>query len=281
MTILKTLNWMALKLGDRRDAELLLCKVLKISRLQIYLNPYRRISTNILITIRNFIKRRLNHEPISYIVGEHEFMGLKFKVNKRCLIPRVETEILVENSLKLTNKNCKEYKIADIGTGSGNIAISLAKYSNNVIVYATDISVGALRLARDNAKLNEVLDKIVFLYGNLLKPLNKYKKLDMIISNPPYVCEEELHTLPDEVKKYEPLVSLNGGKGGLKFYSAIISSAPEYLNDNGYLIFEIGLNQAEKVKQLFIESRRFAVEQIIKDYAKVNRVIIGRVKWTK
>jgi release factor glutamine methyltransferase len=265
----------------RLDAELLLCKVLNLSKLQLYLNFKKTVNLYEFMIFSNYLKRRINSEPISYILGYKEFMGYVFKVDRRVLIPRPETEILVENCINLMKNSFKRYKIVDVGTGCGNIAVSIAKNLDNVEIYATDISMEALDLARENAKLNNVSNRIVFLWGNLLEPLSKKEKFNFIISNPPYIKAEDMMLLPDEVKKFEPHVALNGGNDGLKFYREIIATSCDYLEDNGYLAFEIGYAQVEKVKDLFTESQRnckneFVIIDVIKDYSNIDRVIIAQ-----
>ncbi|MFH1825151.1 MAG: peptide chain release factor N(5)-glutamine methyltransferase [Candidatus Firestonebacteria bacterium] len=266
---------------SRLDSELILCKALSLKKLQLYMSFKKLVSLYEFLIFGNYLRRRIKFEPISYILGYKEFIGYIFKVDKRALIPRPETEILVESCLSLIKSNPKEYKIVDVGTGCGNMAISLAKNLNNVKIYATDISLETLELARENAKLNNVNEKIVFLCGNLLEPLHKKEKFNFIISNPPYIKAEEINNLPREVRKFEPNIALNGGNDGLKFYKEIIRTALKLLEDGGYLAFEIGFAQIDKVKKLFDKSGQFTIINVIKDYSGIDRVIIAERKWRK
>jgi len=220
------------------------------------------------------LKRRILGEPVQYILGETEFMGLKFKVDNRVLIPRPETEILVEASIgQLTQMGIASPKILDLCTGSGCIAVSIAKNINCSDVWASDISVSALQLAKENAVLNNV--EIKFIQGDLFEAREfNNQEFDLIISNPPYVSTEEFNSLAKEIF-FEPELALKAGRDGLDFYRRIISQAAVYLNDNGRLIFEVGANQAYFVKQL-LEKDGFAQVALIKDYNNVERIIIAK-----
>jgi len=189
------------------------------------------------------LKRFNNGEPVQYIVGDVNFFGNIIKVDNRVLIPRFETEELVEKTAEYIKKNYKNPNIVDLGTGSGCIAITLKKMFPNSNVDAVDISLDALELAKENAKLNNV--QINFIHGDMLKPLNK--KYDIIISNPPYIAHDE--EIMDIVKNNEPHIALYADNNGLYYYEEIIKNASNYLNDNGMLAFEIGYKQSEKIKE--------------------------------
>ncbi|MFA4993400.1 MAG: peptide chain release factor N(5)-glutamine methyltransferase [Candidatus Omnitrophota bacterium] len=256
------------------EAELVLTHVLDCGRLSLYLNKDINLGADISALLSSILKRRILGEPVQYILGETEFMGLKFKVDNRALIPRPETEILVEQALiRLQEAEIASPKILDLGTGSGCIAVSIAKSLKHADVWASDISSTALQLAGENAALNNV--EIKFIKSDLFDAL-KFKKnrFDLIISNPPYVSSEEFHALAKEIS-FEPPLALKAGEDGLDFYRRIISRAEGYLKDNGLLIFEVGLNQAYPVKGM-LEEEGFDQTELIKDYNNIERVVAAK-----
>jgi release factor glutamine methyltransferase len=202
-------------------------------------------------------------------------MGLKFKTDKRALIPRPETEVLVEETLKLSVGK-KIENILDIGTGSGNIAVSLAKFLTQVKITAVDISQGALELAKENAVFNQVDKQISFLKCDICSEefWGGLERFDLIISNPPYIKSSDLPNLPLDVQ-FEPQIALDAGSDGLKFYRAIIRKAERLLNKSGLLALEIGLGQKEQLIEILNE--KFEALKIIKDYNSIDRVIIARL----
>ena len=229
-----------------------------------------------------YINRRCNNEPLQYILGSQEFMGLNFKVNTSVLIPRQDTEILVETILN-NLPSLKKISILDIGTGSGCIAISLAHFIKNSYIVALDISKTALEVAYYNACDNKVVDKIYFLESNLLSsfedPNSKLvdiikNKFDIIVSNPPYISLDEMKTLDKEVFHFEPHSALYGGIDGLDFYKKIITQSTNFLKPNGLLTFEVGYNQSMSVSSLMKDTYKDI--KIIKDLNKIDRVIIGK-----
>lgn len=253
------------------DVEVLLLSVLNKNKSWLYLNPDFEVDNSSLEIFNSYIQRRLKNEPIAYIIGKCEFMGLDFKLNEHTLIPRADTEILVEKVLSIIEQeNIK--KVLDIGTGSGAIAVSIAKYKD-VDVLALDINKDALYMAKENARANGV-DKVRFLQSNLFE--NVEEKFDMIVSNPPYIETEEIQKLEPNVKDFEPILALDGGEDGLDFYREIIAKAKLYLNDKGYLAFEIGYNQAKAVSSLM--EKEFKEIEILKDLASLDRVVLGRLK---
>ena len=253
------------------DVEVLLLSVLNKNKSWLYLNPDFEVDNSSLEIFNSYIQRRLKNEPIAYIIGKCEFMGLDFKLNEHTLIPRADTEILVEKVLSIIEQeNIK--KVLDIGTGSGVIAVSIAKYKD-VDVLALDINKDALYMAKENARANGV-DKVRFLQSNLFE--NVEEKFDMIVSNPPYIETEEIKKLEPNVKDFEPILALDGGEDGLDFYREIIAKAKLYLNDKGYLAFEIGYNQAKAVSSLM--EKEFKEIEILKDLASLDRVVLGRLK---
>lgn len=220
------------------------------------------------------IKKLCQGIPIQHITNRQEFMKMTFYVDENVLIPRPDTEILVEEVIKIAKKiNAK--KILDLCTGSGAIAISLAKYINKSNITAVDISKKALNVAKLNAKNNEVEDRIIFVESDLFKNLKK-EKYDIIVSNPPYIKKEVLKKLDKEVQK-EPNLALNGGYDGLDFYRKIINKADEYLKFNGYLCFEIGYDQKEDVENLLKEQEKYVNITCKKDLCDNERVIIAKL----
>jgi release factor glutamine methyltransferase len=272
----------------RIDAEVLLAYVLKIERLEIYLNLDCQLSEDDLSIYEKLIERRVGREPVAFIVGYKEFMGLKFFLNNNVLIPRPETEILVEEVIEKAQsiRKSRSYRyqrnnyltIVDLCTGSGNIAISLAKNISPCKIYATDLSEGAIQVARKNVRFHNVEGKVEFLLGDLFSPLEKLNlnlTVDFVVSNPPYVKSRDLVLLQPEVKK-EPLCALAGGNGGLDFYQRIVPEALRYLVDDGYLIMEIGDRQGKAVMNLIRMEKGFSPPQLVKDYVGLNRVVIAQ-----
>jgi release factor glutamine methyltransferase len=266
------------------EAELLFSEILHCDRLSLYLNRESVIAKDKSALVSAVLQRRISGEPIQYILGKSEFMGLEFKVTPDVLIPRPETEILVEAVLKIARTiSVPHLKIIDIGTGSGNIAVSLAKLLSGSSLTATDISKEAIEIARYNAALNQVADKITFVYSDLF---TSYELLvtsyDIIVSNPPYIPTQELKNLQPEIK-YEPLIALDGGRDGLDFYRKIAIGAPYFLKARGFLITEIGYKQKDAVVEIFQDAGDFQILEIIPDYNNIDRVVVAqrrKAEWT-
>jgi len=278
MTIQKILLQATEKLSQagidtpRLDAEVLLAHALNCRRLKLYTDAEKILSAAEVERYKNFVALRAEKIPVAYLTGNKEFFGLNFFVNKNVLIPRPDTEILTQ----LVIENLGGEKIfADLGTGSGAIAISVCKFVKNSVGFAVDISENALEVAKFNAKKFGVDDRIKFFCGNLFEPLAG-KKFNAIISNPPYIPTGDLKNLQAEVQK-EPTTALDGGEDGLNFYRKIISAAPEFLFENGFLAVEVGINQADEVKKFFDENNFVEVE-IFQDLAGLDRVVAGRKK---
>lgn len=215
---------------------------------------------------------RAKHIPLDYILGKSEFFGYEFKVNKNCLIPRLDTEVLVQTVVDEAKKKKEPVSVLDIGTGSGAIAISVQK-ETGAIVTAVDISEDALTLAKQNAVLNHA--DVRFLHSNLFEAV-KDEKFDFVVSNPPYIKTDVIDELDDEVKLNEPILALDGGDDGLKFYKKIISQAKEHLKDSGMIFFEIGFDQADDVSKLLeVDFKEICV---IKDYGGNDRVVYATKK---
>jgi len=256
------------------EAELVLTHLLNCNRLSLYLNKDTSLGKDESALFSSILKRRILGEPVQYILGETEFMGLEFKVDNRALIPRSETEILVETAIgQLRCMGIVSPQILDLGTGSGCIAVAIAKSFPRADVRASDISTAALQLARENACLNNV--EIKFMQSDIFDALKlEDNKFDLIISNPPYVSTEEFSSLTKEVF-FEPELALKAGIDGLDFYRRIIAQAAAYLKDNGLLIFEVGINQAVLVKKM-LEKEGFDQLTLIKDYNNIERVVMAK-----
>lgn len=261
----------------RLNAELLLAETLKCKRLDLYLAFDKPVKDEEVNHFREFIRRRGNREPLQYILGYVDFYGLNFFVNKDVLIPRQETEILVETIINHTDKET-ELNIMDIGTGSGIIAVCLANNLPNVKIIAVDKSKEALTIAKQNAEKNNVAERITFIEIDVLNTsLAVNTKFDIIVSNPPYVSQKEFSSLQKEIVSHEPDFAVTDFSDGLTFYRKIIVSAKTLLNENGKIFFEVGAGQAEEVKSIFKENN-FSSMQIWKDYGGIERVVKGELK---
>lgn len=268
-------------MNPERETEILLSYFLEMSRSEIYLNSDRVLKDIEKTQLEKKIQKRIEKIPLQYITKHQEFMGMDFLLKKGVLIPRPETEILVEEVIKkLKNyKYSNNLKVADLGTGTGIIAISIAKFIEDVIIYATDISKISLKIALKNAQRHCCKDKIIFLQGDLFEPfMGRIEKnsLDGIISNPPYINSYDFKLLPPEIKDNEPKIALFGGIDGLDYYRKIIKKSPQYLKKNGFIALEVGLNQSKTVKELIIRESNFNQNiEIIKDYLGIERVVIA------
>jgi len=241
----------------------------------LYLNKERRLRPEESRSLANALRRRLRFEPIQYILGKVEFMGLEFRLTTDVFIPRPETEILVQTAIKIVHSQQSiVHSILDIGTGSGCIAISLAKFLKDVKIYATDISKQALEIAKQNALLNNV--EITFLQSNLFSN-HKLWTIDygLVICNPPYIPTAEIKGLEPEIG-YEPRIALDGGRDGLDFYRRIIQTMPAYFKRGSFLVLEMGFNQCSAIKGLFNSVKEYQIIQIVKDYNSIDRVIVAR-----
>lgn len=259
----------------RMNAELLLSHILKCKRLDLYLRFDQPLAQNETNLYREYITRRSNFEPFQYIVGEVEFYGLKFFVDKNVLIPRQETEILIETILENTSKT-DELKILDIGSGSGNIPISLAVNLLESKIISIDISGDAIKVAEKNRELHDLKSRVGFIKTDILtNNLEKYlNTFDIIVSNPPYVNKDEFSTLQKEIINFEPEIAVTDNDDGYKFYKVISEKSKGLLKENGMLFFEIGHGQSEKIKSIMSENG-FENITIRKDYSGIDRVVFG------
>lgn len=254
------------------EAELLLRHALQKSRAELYLDLNEALSPEKESIFWQLIKRRLNHEPTAYITGHREFYGLDLYVDRRVLIPRPESELLVEKALEWAARRGDEPAlIAEVGTGSGAIAIALARHLPRAQVYTTDISAGALEVAARNCRRHGVADRIRLLPGNMLEMLTE--PVDLIVANLPYVTERELRTLPPEIRDYEPRLALAGGESGLDRIRALGTGVAGRLRPGGRLLLETGEGQAEAVTSLLSRIFPQAKVEIIPDLSGIERVV--------
>ena len=249
------------------DAWYLLEFVTGVSRQAYFMNAQVELEKEQESTYRTYIEMRKSHIPLQHITGEQEFMGFTFQVNEHVLVPRQDTEILVESVLDILGS---DRKVLDMCTGSGCILISLMKLGNEVQGMGVDISTEALEVAKQNAKSLGVTP--TFLHSDLFE--NVSGRYDIIVSNPPYIRTKVIEELADEVKLHDPMIALDGKEDGLYFYRKIIAESPNYLENGGGLYFEIGHDQGEDVKTLMIE-RGFSDVTVKKDLAGLDRVVFG------
>lgn len=259
------------------DTELLVCHVLGITKLDILMEPRREVESEKAEALRMlFFERRVQGVPVQYLIGTEGFMGLEFNVTPNVLIPRPDTELLVEKIIELAD-NRKGVRILDIGTGSGAITISLAYYLKKTAkVESVDISAEATKVAIGNAeKKNGVSDRVSFLSGDVFEPVAVGTLYDVIVSNPPYIPSDDIDDLQIEVAVHEPRLALDGGLDGYDFYRRIINEAPAYLNEKGILAFETGHDQARTISTLMEQSGSYEKLAIYKDLNGIERVVIG------
>ncbi len=256
----------------RANAEIMLAHILKCKRLDLYLMFDKPLKPNEVDLYREFLKRRSKFEPLQHILGTVEFYGFEFKVNKNALIPRQETEILIETVLKNVDKE-NNLKILDIGTGTGNIPVSLAKNLPKAKFISIDINEKAIELAKENAKLNEVENQIEFLHYDIFSNQNFQKDFDVIVSNPPYVPEDEYKTLQKEILNFEPQNAVTDFNDGLTFYKLIAEKSSQILKSGGMIFFEIGKDQHEPVQKII--EKNFNEIKTAKDFLNIERVIYG------
>lgn len=260
------------------DARLLLEEAAQVNKayLLMHANEELKLSCEDSIEDRYFkmIDMRAKRIPLQHIVGYQDFMSLRFKVNNNVLVPRFDTEVLVEEALKHVHDGMR---VLDMCTGSGCILVSILKYSNDCCGVGVDISDKALEVAKENADilLSDRTDvDVTFIKSDLFNELNKENKFDVVVSNPPYIQTEVIKTLDSEVKDHDPIIALDGGRDGLDFYRRIIDNAGDYLNPGGVIIFEIGYDEAQEVLNLLGRAGYINVS-VIKDLSGLDRVVVG------
>ncbi|MBM3861587.1 MAG: peptide chain release factor N(5)-glutamine methyltransferase [Verrucomicrobia bacterium] len=263
--------------SPRLTIELLLAHLLKKRRLDLYLEFERELDEASLEKLREMVRRRAVGEPLQYITGEAEFCGLKFAVDRRVLIPRPETELLVETTSSRLTTHHSPLTIIDLCTGSGCVAVALAARVEAAELYATDVSAEALAVAEENAKRHHVEKKVRFFCGDLLETVPDSLAADAIVSNPPYIASGDLARLPKEVREFEPVHALTAGEDGLNFYRRIVGSARRFLLPTGFLCLELGDGQSSAVSRLCAENG-WTVDQVVKDLQGTERVMVARPK---
>lgn len=264
------------------EAGMLMAHLLDCPRHYLYIDRSRVLTHEDVKEYFEMVDKRAKGMPIHYIIGYREFMGLNFCVNEHVLIPRPDTEVLVEHVIeyaKEKRRHCLE--ILDIGTGSGAIAVSLAKYVENSKVTAIDIDSSALSIAKKNVAIHGVDDRVRFMQGDLFAPLISLMnspKFDIIVSNPPYIPSRDIEGLESQVKDYEPVRALDGGEDGLDFYRRLAKGAPDFLNEGGLWAVEVGYNQALHVADILRAEGCYDEIGFIKDLSGYNRVVTARMK---
>lgn len=256
---------------SKLDAWYLLEQATKIDRNFYYVHGNNEMLEEQQKEFEIAVKKRAEHIPLQYIIGEQQFMGIDFKVNSNVLIPRQDTEILVEQALKVIRPGMQ---VLDLCTGSGCIIISIMKNIDDITGYGVDISKQALLVAKENARLNSVV--VNWQRSDMFENINE--TFDMIVSNPPYIPTKVIDTLMPEVRDFEPVEALDGKEDGLFFYRKIVEQSSEYLNPNGYLYMEIGHDQGEAVSQMMVDAGYKDV-QVVKDLAGLDRVVKGQLSF--
>ena len=285
-TILKLLKWTTsyFKSRDidspRATAEILLAHILKLKRIDLYLRYDQPLSSNELLQFKALIKRRIKREPVAYIVGVKEFWSMDFAVTEDVLIPRPETECLVETSLGLlpedsnSDPNNPPMRILELGTGSGAVILALASMGTKHLFFASDRSVKAVVLAKQNAKRHGLDSNVNFFCADWFTPLKVVRhQFDMIISNPPYIPTRVISQLQPEIYKYEPISALDGDEDGLRCLRHIINNAHVYLNRQGSLVLEIGHDQKNEAQKIIEKCGNYKNIVFTKDYSGYHRVV--------
>lgn len=262
--------------NDVLDAQTLLAEALGKDRTFLIVNFNQQLDDDLLTKYQSLIERRATGEPLQYITGHQEFFGLEFEVTPDVLIPRPETEIIVEETIRLVQQaNSDEPIIVDVGTGSGCIAVTLAREIEQARVIACDISLAALQVARRNAARNKVEERMQFIESDLLAAFDEDNFADIIISNPPYVAVNELATLQREVRDWEPHLALTDHGDGLSFYRRLLQDAPSRLKPGGYLICEMGYTQSEAVIAM-VDPAVWKEPRLLDDLQGIPRTLVVR-----
>ncbi|MDD5773654.1 MAG: peptide chain release factor N(5)-glutamine methyltransferase [bacterium] len=263
----------------RLEAEILLSHILKISRQKLYIQNEMEIMDRDYAGWMSLLAERKTLKPIAYILGRKEFMSMDFLVDENVLIPRPETEFIIEKILEIIkDKKIFPWWIVDLGTGSGNITVSLLNSLTESLVFAIDISDNALTVAKKNAEKYKVENRAVFFQGDWFAPLEEKhleEKMDFIVSNPPYLTKGEMNSLPPDVE-YEPKIALDGGDEGMNFYEGIINNSLRFLKKGGYLFLEIGIRQKKNIIDIIKRSEGYSDVEVIKDYAGYDRIIFTK-----
>lgn len=268
--------------SPRLSAEILLAHQLNISRVQLYLRFDQPLHDREIAGYRSLIKRRLSGEPLQYITGTQEFWSLEFNVGPKVMIPRPESELLVEQVVSLLLKDRlpekRNPRILDLGTGSGALAIALAQEIEGAFIWASDISGEALNLARLNAKKHGVQERIEFIQSNVWEAFQDQNPMfDVVLSNPPYIASETIDALAPEVRDYEPRVAFDGGEEGMFFIRKIITEGPGHVKPGGWILLEMDPEQTTKAFTLIEKSKYYGEKIRIKDYSRHYRVVMAQI----
>jgi release factor glutamine methyltransferase len=285
-TVVEALRWGTSTLrhcgidSARLDAEVLLARCLGWERTAVYREPTYALTETERTAFAALVARRGAQEPLAYLTGEREFWSLPFTVRPGVLIPRPETERVVDMALRYAARFLHQRgycRVLELGTGSGNIAVAVAASLDAVEVTALDISAEAVATARSNACTCRVADRVRFVRGDLLTPLNpRQARFDLLLSNPPYIATEELPSLPATVRCYEPSEALDGGHDGLLFYRYLVAEGPQYLSDDGIAVVEVGHRQAGDVARMLKQTPYWELLEIVHDYSGIERVIVAQ-----
>jgi release factor glutamine methyltransferase len=283
-TIQKLLNWTTEYLTQKKvdsprlSAELLLSSVLGLKRIELYTQYSRVVEEEHLAKLRELVKRAAQHEPIAYLVGKTEFYSIEFEVTPDCLIPRPETELLVQRAIEFLRQRTGPHHVCDLCTGCGTIAVAVAKNVADARVVATDLSEAALGVAAGNVKKHGLEERVELLQGDLFEPLIPpldVTQFDLIACNPPYVSAAEYEELEKNVKDYEPRAALYGGQDGLDIYRRICEQVGRFLKPDGALLLEIGYTQGPAVRALLEQTGLFQTITVDKDLSGHDRVVLA------
>ncbi|MDQ1330072.1 MAG: Release factor glutamine methyltransferase [Thermodesulfobacteriota bacterium] len=281
-TIIKLLQWTTSYFksngidSPRATAEILLAHTLGLKRIDLYLRHDQPLNRSELDLFKSLIKKRTSREPVAYIVGCKEFWSMELEVTQDVLIPRPETECLVEEALSVLTKQhpCNPKKILEMGTGSGAVILAIASQKPGHLYFASDVSIKAAGIASKNTKRLSFDDKISFFCGNWFSPLReKDNFFDIIISNPPYIRKNDIRDLQPEINRFEPIEALDGGEDGLEHIRYIIEHAHQFLNNEGNLLLEIGHDQKDPVEKIITETGNYKRVYFRKDYSGFDRVV--------
>ena len=284
-TIQKLLNWTTEYLTQKKvdsprlSAELLLSNVLGLKRIELYTQYNRVVEEEHLAKLRELVRRAGQHEPVAYLVGRAEFYSIEFEVTPDCLIPRPETELLVQRAIELLRQRAGPHQVCDLCTGCGVIAVAIAKNVPDTKVIATDLSETALGVAAKNVKKYGLDERVELLQGDLFEPLIPQLDMapfDLIVCNPPYVSAAEYEKLGKNVKDYEPRTALYGGEDGLELYRRIAEQVGRFLDSDGALLLEIGYEQGPAVRELLAQTGLFGIIKVDKDLSGHDRIVMAQ-----
>lgn len=257
------------------SVKVILCHILNLNNSSLFANTQRLLTAGEIFKLENLVQKRIDHMPVAYIVNSKEFYSLDIYIDGRVLVPRPETETLVEEAIRFIGEwkqlNSRTMLIADVGAGSGAISVALARNVKDSMIFAVDISRDALDVAMINIKRYKLEDRVAVIQGNLLQQMRG--GLDMVVANLPYIAEEDIKLLPEEISRWEPRWALNGGKNGLEVMNELIKQASEKVNRGGCILLEIGKEQDTKIYENIMEILPEANISLIRDISGINRVV--------